>query len=408
MHVALAAVAVCIIAGADLGGRGTRAGGCRPDLDCRTATHLRVGRDCTTIQAAINCIPSLAERTPANGRVAILLNPGVYTEQLVVNKSKISLVGLAPFVPYSYSPHGYCTSAVQLASHLQNEAVLNITANDFILANVTSYDDANKYQIGKNFALYVYSGDRTAVYFSSLFGAQDTVYTGAGRAYFYGSTINGTTDFNYGQGAAVYDNCTIVGEPGEIYKGESFLTAASGANQSSHNSTGPTPNTPEARPSAYLIKNSRLPAVPNAKPTYLGRPWGKGASVFYDNVWMDKHIAASGWYPWWTGCNRTVTTCADVFFAEFNSTGPGAAVDGGGRVQWSRQLTAKEAEQWTTERVLQGWRPAAPTSVWADVLVPAPAGGPSIQRGPALPTATAERPRLQGGNGRLDAPLFVS
>lgn len=94
----------------------------------------------------------------------------------------------------------------------------------------------------------------------------------------------------------MYEECTIVGEPGEIYKGESFLTAASGANQSAHNSTEPTPHTPEARPSAYLIKNSRLPAVPNAKKTYLGRPWGKG-----------KDASVGRGPPWWIQSFRGVT-----------------------------------------------------------------------------------------------------
>ena len=63
-----------------------------------------------------------------------------------------------------------------------------------------------------------------------------------------------------------------------------------------HNHTAPPPNNPEARPSTYLIKNSRLPAVPNAKKTYLGRPWGNGSTVIYSNCFMDSHIAAAGWY----------------------------------------------------------------------------------------------------------------
>ena len=78
---------------------------------------------------------------------------------------------------------------------------------------------------------------------------------------------------------------------------------------------------------------------------------------------MDGHIAAAGWYPWWTKCNSTDTTCADVLFAEFNSTGPGAGQ--GGRVKWSANITPQEAAQWSTERVLQGWTPPPSASVWA-------------------------------------------
>jgi pectin methylesterase-like acyl-CoA thioesterase len=108
---------------------------------------------------------------------------------------------------------------------------------------------------------------------------QDTVYTGKQRAYLFGCRVNGTTDFNYGQGAAVYDECVLVGErAGNFYNGQSFLTATTG------NVTGSTPENPAVR-SAYLVRNSQLPASPRIGRTYLGRPWGDGATVIYDNVW---------------------------------------------------------------------------------------------------------------------------
>lgn len=128
--------------------------------------------------------------------------------------------------------------------------------------------------IGKNSALFVSGGDRTSVFYSSFFGAQDTVYTGIQRAYFHGCRINGTTDFNYGQGVAVYDDCVLVGErAGSFYHGHSFLTATTG-NVSGH----AIPNTPMAR-AAYVVRNSRLPATPTVAQSYLGRPWGDGATV---------------------------------------------------------------------------------------------------------------------------------
>ena len=116
---------------------------------------------------------------------------------------------------------------------------------------------------------------------------------------------------------------------------------------------------------AYLVRNSRLPATPTIGTTYLGRPWGDGATVVYSNVWMDKHIAPAGWCPenHWrkVPCFPTNETCADTFYAEFNSSGPGA--NASGRVQWSHQLTAAEADDWTPEKVLRGWVPPTPASL---------------------------------------------
>jgi pectin methylesterase-like acyl-CoA thioesterase len=102
---------------------------------------------------------------------------------------------------------------------------------------------------------------------------------GQHRAYLFGCRINGTTDFTYGQGAAVFEQCVIVGErAGKFYNGQSFLTATTG------NVSSSVPDNPAAR-SAFLVRNSKLPASPNIGKTFLGRPWGDGATVIYDNVW---------------------------------------------------------------------------------------------------------------------------
>lgn len=215
-----------------------------------------------------------------------------------------------------------------------------------------SSQDANAYAIGKNYALFFGAGDRAAFFGASFFGAQDTVYTGFQRAYFADSWINGSSDFLYGQGAAVWERCTIVGEPGE--RGWSFLTAHTG-NVSGTSSAG----SPSNR-TAYLIKDSKLPAAPGARDgaTWLGRPWGTRATVVYVNAWMDRHIASTGWNSWYNRCSGDAATCADIFYAEFNSSGPGA--NAAGRVSWSHQLTADEAAAWTVTSVLHGWTPPEP------------------------------------------------
>ena len=74
--------------------------------------------------------------------------------------------------------------------------------------------------------------------------------------------------------------------------------------------------------------------------------------MVYKNTWMDRHIAAVGWTPMGRG-----PMGANVSYAEFNSSGPGA--NPGRRAAFSRQLTAAEAAKWTVGAVLQGWVPSA-------------------------------------------------
>ena len=159
----------------------------------------------------------------------------------------------------------------------------------------------------------------------------------------------------YGQGAAIWDECTILGNAGA--RGWSFITAHTG-NISDPGSVG-------GNRSAYLVRNSRLPHPQGARlgETWLGRPWGTRATVIYMNTYLGEHISSAGWNAWYTKCAHNATSCADIFYAEYNSSGPGAAPEE--RVHWSTQLNESEAAAWSPSRVLHGWIPPEPTSVWA-------------------------------------------
>lgn len=74
---------------------------------------------------------------------------------------------------------------------------------------------------------------------------------------------------------------------------------------------------------------------------------------------MDEHIAPAGW----AGMHGTPTK--DVYYAEYNSSGPGA--NSAQRVAWSTQLNETQAEVWTISRVLQGWTP--PTAAVYPTLI---------------------------------------
>ena len=195
-------------------------------------------------------------------------------------------------------------------------------------------------------------GDRQFYSHCRFLGGQDTLLTGAGstRQYFYRTFINGSCDSIYGGSSAVFDQCIITITD--------HITAQ---------------KPPETGGATYLIVNSSLlkpgkgefdfPAKKGG--TELGRPWGDHAHVVYKSTYMDDHIAAYGWGDWSHKCSASGATCStdpgcwcqNVTYAEFNSSGPGAAPSS--RVRWSKQLSAAEAGAVTPLAVLRGWVPAA-------------------------------------------------
>lgn len=329
---------------------------CAPQ-SCGAHTTIRVvssagggGRDATTattcpsIRAALACIPDRQASAP---RITILVAPGIYRNQsLVVQRSKgrVSLAGDHPsaraVVVLGRGSAGACGGANATLPC----GALSVEADDFILANITLANAANATTMvptipaGKPFAIEV-GADRCSIYNSRLLGKDDSVFTGRYRVYFRNTTISGSTDFNFGQGSAVYDQCVLVAQPGRFW---SFITA--------HAGTAAHGNAPR---SSYLILDSFLPLVGAQRlgTTFLGRPWGPLASVVFKNTFMDRHIAPAGWT-----CDKyTCNEMQNVSYAEFNSTGPGA--NPSKRAAFSKQLTAAEADEWTVERVLQGWVP---------------------------------------------------
>jgi len=217
---------------------------------------------------------------------------------------------------------------------------LMIESNDVIIANITIANNACNYNnalAGQSFAIQILA-DRTTFYNSELLGSQDTLYTGNARSYYNGCRINGSVDSIFGIGASVFENCNI-----EIY---SHITAHKG-----QEGTLPT----------YLFESSYLRASTGSKKngTELGRPWGPYARVIYKNTYMEDHIVSYGWGDWGHNCTTASDSwCINVFYAEYNSTGPGA--NPSARVSWSHQLTQSEANQYTITTVLQGWVPPQP------------------------------------------------
>ncbi|MDR1753447.1 MAG: hypothetical protein LBR74_00880 [Eubacterium sp.] len=132
----------------------------------------------------------------------------------------------------------------------------------------------------------VYEADQTEFYNCVFYGSQDTLCAGNNpvfKSYLKDCFIEGNTDYIFGQGNVVFDNCTL-----SLYgytKGSTggYITAAKEGEQ------------------GYLFYNCTIQPNPDMEmivtPTYLGRPWDANGTVFFYNTKVTEKdiINPEGW-----------------------------------------------------------------------------------------------------------------
>jgi pectinesterase len=199
---------------------------------------------------------------------------------------------------------------------------LKIEGSLITVKNITIENSAAR--LGQAVALHT-EGDRLCFINCRFLGNQDTIYTGMGgtRLYFRDCYIEGTTDFIFGPSTAWFEQCTIKD------KINSYVTAAS---------------TPKDIAYGYIFNHCRIIADSAATKCYLGRPWRPWAYTLFMNCELGGHIRPEGWYNWGNEANEKTAR-----YLEYNNHGPGANTEH--RVAWSHQLTKKEAQQITLDRV---------------------------------------------------------
>ena len=108
--------------------------------------------------------------------------------------------------------------------------------------------------------------------------------------------------------------------------------------------------------SGFVFDRCRLTSGPDVTGrVYLGRPWRPYASVVFLDTQMGEHIDPAGWREWHPGETHSIET---VFYAEFNSTGPGARQ--AQRDTHTHLLTPEQATQYEPSVFLRGsdhWDP---------------------------------------------------
>lgn len=283
-----------------------------------------------TIQEAINAV-----RAYSPEHLTIHIKNGVYHEKVVVPAwvTNISFIGedrektIIEYDDYSGKFMNADTVNNKKKFSTFNSYTMYVQGNDVSIENLTIKNTAGR--VGQAVALHV-DGDRFVIRNCNLLGNQDTLLTAndTSRQYYEDCYIEGTTDFIFGPATAVFQRCTIKSLT------NSYVTAAS---------------TSQREPFGYVFLHCKLTANDEAKQVYLGRPWRAYAKVVFINSELGKHIRPEGWHNWGKTENE-----ATAYYAEYNNTGEGAVT--GNRVPWSKQLTPKEAKQYTLANIFRGWK----------------------------------------------------
>jgi len=305
----------------------------------------------TTLSSAISTL------TSAGG--TIYVKPGTYTGQNTISQANVALRGLG----------GDPTKVILTASNSilnsgsdKKSATLQATGKNFYMENISinnTYSIDNSVDGTQAIALYI-SGDKDVVYNSQFASRQDTLYAdnGPSRQYFSSCKVSGTVDYIFGDAAAVFDNCVMY----SLYRsggGTDTVTAQNKqyASTSSHNYL-----------SGYVITNSQFLSETNngsRSNIYYGRPWGEYSTVIVSNNSVDS-LNALGW----TEMSTTVPYLPTAYYAEYGTTGSGAA---GTRESYAVALTATQAAAYAPDSFLAGsdsWAPTSALNTYIAAVVP--------------------------------------
>ncbi|MDR7209397.1 pectinesterase family protein [Flavobacterium piscis] len=312
--------------------------------------------DFTSIQAAFDAVPA---GTPT----IIYVKRGLYDQEKLIipaNKTNITLIGesreetIISYDIYNCNDggDGLCpdNKVALWASNtnlVRTAATLTIMANDFRAENITIRNTAGP--VGQAQAITL-QADRNVFINCDILAYQDTIYfwmAETSRAYFKSCMILGRTDYIYGRGVGVFNECEI-----RSYGG-AWITA---------------PSTEATQTYGFVFYKCNLTYQPNSPRNgddgaliKFGRPWHQYPKVAWLYCTMPAEIDPLGWGDKWNmGYSDTDTR---LHLYEWMNTGQGA--DMSGRANWAglrAMVDQNEANLYEPQVVLAGsdnWDPTA-------------------------------------------------
>ncbi|CAA7265485.1 unnamed protein product [Cyclocybe aegerita] len=267
-----------------------------------------------TVASAVAALPN-----DSSSR-SIFIYPGTYNEQVYITRS-------GPLTIYGYTTNTdtYTANQVTIQAGVpasqagSNDAsgTLRIHKDNFKLYNVNV---KNTYGQGSQAIAISQYGSKVGLYACGFYGYQDTLYANQGTQVYLKGYIEGATDFIFGRrGQAYFGGNTIA------VKANGWVTAS--GRESDDNGS-------------YVFNQNSIVLASGAS-SYLGRPWGNYAKVIFKDTYVTAPLNKAMWSVWNTGDERT----DHVLFAEYNTTGSGAA--GASRPSFATVLSASQANAYT-------------------------------------------------------------
>ena len=351
---------------------------------------LRVGRtrEFTRVSDAVRAARAMNPQGEAD-RITIEIEPGTYREQISIDVPFVTLRNASPgrevkltwyygigYLYYSAGEDGFfdedlaydkftkkavakwggatyvrakakgfraegITFETSFNKYITDEEIADGVESDGSIKFARSYGaDVRSKEGTERSAAILIEADETEFLNCSFLGSQDTLYTGSKiRGYLRNCLIEGQTDFIFGDGTFVFENCEIRWCGYTDKPSAGYMTAA---------------RTSEGR--GYLFLNclvSRNENVYNA-PGFFGRPWGADAAVAFVNTVLstDEAVDDAGW------TKMSSNDPAKAKFREVNTIWEGSDLDLSSRVAGT---VAKDDGGYTTGGYLGDWKPVYAT-----------------------------------------------
>lgn len=249
--------------------------------------------DFFTVQEAIDAVPVMRGKN----RTTILIREGVYKEKVTIpaNRPNIAMIGQGKAV-ITFDDFANRTNRFGETLGTSGSSSFYVYAPDFYAENITFENTAGN--VGQAVACFV-AGDRAMFRNCRFLGNQDTLYNYFGRQYFEDCYIEGTVDFIFGKGTALFNRCEIRGKRSKAY----YVA----------------PATPQGTEYGYVFYDCDLTADPGVEDYWLARPWRDYGQTVFVRCRIGAHVCPEGWHNW-NKKEREATS----YFAECQCTGPGA------------------------------------------------------------------------------------
>ncbi|MEO7766593.1 MAG: pectinesterase family protein [Ferruginibacter sp.] len=252
--------------------------------------------------------------------ITLYIKNGVYNEKIELPEVNTDVIFIGESVDKTIISFNDYSGRGKLNTFTSYTA--KISGNRFTAENITFTNAAGP--VAQALALYV-NGDKAVFKNCRFIGNQDTIFASGENSsqLFVDCYIEGTTDFIFGPATTVFQNCIIRA------KSNSFITA---------------PNTTAGKKFGIVFLDCKIIADSSVSKLYLGRPWRGWARSVFIRCELPGVISPAGWDNWNNPANEKT-----AYFAEYKCTGEGATTKN--RVNWSKQLSAKEAAEYTLENI---------------------------------------------------------